>query len=157
MCLTGTLGVASFLGPFEAKTIINSTMTYTASNPALGYRAVGIGQCCGQHYYADTDGYTRADGDQYADRCQYPHSNAVVYADPGHPDAYLDMDAIADIYASANGADVQHTGWAGAHSLPGTAGYTGQRTGESICLSPRPVCGYTDGPGTRIRVPNADY
>jgi hypothetical protein len=38
--LTGTLGLTSFLGPFEARTIINSTMTYTASNPALGYRAV---------------------------------------------------------------------------------------------------------------------
>jgi hypothetical protein len=38
--LTGTLGIPSFLGPFEATTIINRTMTYTASNPALGYRAV---------------------------------------------------------------------------------------------------------------------
>ncbi len=37
--LTGTLGIASFLGPYEAKSIINSTMYYTASNPTLGYRA----------------------------------------------------------------------------------------------------------------------
>jgi len=37
--LTGTLGIASFLGPFEAKSIVNSTMYYTATNPTLGYRA----------------------------------------------------------------------------------------------------------------------
>jgi hypothetical protein len=29
----------AFLGPFEARTIVNNTMNYTASNPALGYRA----------------------------------------------------------------------------------------------------------------------
>ncbi len=38
--LTSTLGVAPVLGPFEAKQIINSTLTYTASNPTLGFRAV---------------------------------------------------------------------------------------------------------------------
>jgi hypothetical protein len=37
--LTGTLGISSFLGPFEAKSIVNSTMYYTATNPTLGYRA----------------------------------------------------------------------------------------------------------------------
>ncbi len=37
--LTGTLGIASFLGPYEAKSVVNSTMYYTASNPVLGYRA----------------------------------------------------------------------------------------------------------------------
>lgn len=37
--LTGTLGLASFLGPFEAKSIVNNTMYYTATNPSFGYRA----------------------------------------------------------------------------------------------------------------------
>jgi hypothetical protein len=38
--LTSTLGLPPIFGPFQATTIINSTMTYTASNPILGYRAV---------------------------------------------------------------------------------------------------------------------
>jgi hypothetical protein len=38
--LTSTLGLPPIFGPFQATTIINSTMTYTASNPLLGYRAV---------------------------------------------------------------------------------------------------------------------
>jgi hypothetical protein len=37
--VTTTLGIAPFLGPFEARSIINSTMNYTASNPTFGYRA----------------------------------------------------------------------------------------------------------------------
>ena len=37
--LTGTLGLTSFLGPFEAKSIVNSTMYYTATDPTLGFRA----------------------------------------------------------------------------------------------------------------------
>ena len=149
--------MASFLGPFEAKSIINSTMYYTASNPTLGYRAIGFGQYCGQHYYAHADGYTRADGDQHADPDKTLTPTPSLTPIPATPDAYLDMDAFADVYACAHGAGLQHTRRAGADTLSGDPRRTGQCTRQSICLAARSVCRHADGPGASVWVPDADY